>query len=84
MVTTQYAGVLQRELETFENNIDELLKTDEGKYALVHENEVIETYSDQHDAIAAGYEKFGNVPFLVKLIEEVEVPANFVNSNLGI
>jgi hypothetical protein len=30
------------------------------------------------DAIADGYRRFGNVPFLVKQVVEVETPINFM------
>lgn len=75
---------LAEELETFEKHKDELLASAEGKYALVHQATVYGTYNDEQDAIAEGYKAFGNVPFLVKQILNVEVPANFVSSNIDL
>lgn len=82
-MTTPVIDVLKTELETFENN-NELLLEDEGQYALIHGTEIVGTYKDESDAIAEGYKKFGNVPFLVKLVAQVEMPVNFANNNLGI
>jgi hypothetical protein len=36
------------------------------------------------DAIAAGYQQFGNVPFLVKQILRIEAPLNFMPSLLAV
>jgi hypothetical protein len=36
------------------------------------------------DAIAAGYQQFGNVPFLVKQIVKIETPQNFVSNLLAV
>lgn len=75
---------LDQELETFENHKEELLGTSEGKYVLIHKDEIVDTYDSQTDAVSAGYKKFGNVAFLVKKIEEVETPLNFVSRHLAI
>jgi hypothetical protein len=83
-MTTPSASVLQRELETFERVKDQLLAHSEGKFVLIHDDDVLGTYNDEKDAIADGYRRLGNVPFLVRLITEVEVPANFVNGNVGL
>lgn len=41
-------------------------------------------YDSKMDAIAQGYQKFGNVPFLVKQILKVETPQNFISNLLGV
>ena len=51
---------------------------------LIHGAVVVGTYYSPEDAIAEGYRKFGNVPFLVKQITAVETPANIVSDLLGI
>lgn len=82
-VTTSTVDVLKTELETFENNREKLLEN-EGQYALIYGTKVIGMYKDESDAVTEGYKQFGNVPFLVKLVAQVESPLNFVNNNLGI
>ena len=78
------ADVLGVELRTYEKNRDHLLATAEGKFVLIHKEEVVGVYDSQKDAIAQGYARFGNVPFLVKQIVRIETPQNFVSNLLGI
>lgn len=75
---------LTQELETYESHKDELLGSSEGMYVLIHGDEIIGTFVSQKDAVADGYKRFGNVAFLVKKIEEVETPLNFVSRHLAI
>lgn len=82
-MTTSTVDVLKTELETFESNREKLLKN-EGQYALIYGTQVVGIYKDESDAVMEGYKQFGNVPFLVKLVTQVDTPLNFVNNNLGI
>ena len=54
------------------------LKEQEGKYALVHGDGIVEIYSTYEDAIKEGYNKFGLDPFLVKQIQATE-QAQFIS-----
>jgi len=76
--------ILATELKTYEQHRNELLRTAEGKFVLIRGIEVVGVYESQMDAIAEGYRRFGNVPFLVKQIVQVEVPLNFSTHHLGI
>jgi hypothetical protein len=62
---------LERELQTYKAKLPELV-ADEGKFALIHGESVVEVYGTYEDAIKAGYEKFKLEPFLVKQIQSVE------------
>jgi len=73
--------VLDPELETYERHRSDLLAAHSGKWVLIRGNEVAGTFDTQNDAIAEGYRRFGNVPFLVKQILAIETPA-FFTSNL--
>lgn len=77
-------GLLDVELETFEKHREELLGRAEGKYVLIHQGEIICILETKADAIAQGYERLGDVPFLVKQILKVENPLNFVSSLLDV
>ena len=77
-------AILETELKTYEQHKNELLRTAGGKFALIRGTEVIGVYDSKMDAIAQGYRQFGNVPFLVKQIVEVETPQNFISPHLGI
>src|SRR5205809_391343 len=77
-------AILEAELKTYEQHKNELLATARGKFALIRGTEVLGVYDSKMDAIAQGYKQFGNVPFLVKQIVEVETPQNFLSPHLGI
>jgi hypothetical protein len=61
-----------------------LLGKQEGKYVLIHEDQVVAVYDSRTDAVAQGYRQFGNVPFLVKQILKVETPEEIISHALGI
>jgi hypothetical protein len=50
------------------------LAHEEGKFALIHHSDLAGVYETYQDALAAGYEKFGLKPFLVKQIAAAESP----------
>jgi hypothetical protein len=63
---------LAKELATFEARQASLLPASDGKYALVH-GEDLSTWGTYEDALRAGYEKYGvDSPFLVKQISGLE------------
>lgn len=76
--------ILDAEIKTYERQRDNLLGTSEGKFVLIHGNQVVGIYDSKMDAITAGYQQFGNVPFLVKQIVKVEIPQNFVSNLLAV
>jgi hypothetical protein len=67
---------LEREMQTYTEKLPELLDR-EGKYVLIHEDQVAGTYDPWADAIQIGYDKYGLQPFLVKEIAAVE-PVIFI------
>jgi len=62
---------LEKELETYNKKLPEL-KDSEGKFVLIHGEELVDIYSSYDDALKEGYNKFGLKPFLVKQIRTVE------------
>ncbi len=62
---------LEQEIEAYKNKLPELI-ANEGKFVLIHGNEVVDLYDTYEDAIKEGYAKFGLLPFLVKQIEATE------------
>jgi hypothetical protein len=62
---------LEKELETYKKKLSEL-KAHEGKFVLIHGEEVVDTFSSYEDAIKEGYAKFKLEPFLVKRISSIE------------
>jgi hypothetical protein len=76
--------ILDTELRTYEQNRERLLEESEGKYVLIHGDQILGRFESDTDAINAGYEQLGNVPFLVKQVLSVEIPARLSCSLLGV
>ncbi len=62
---------LEKELATYKANLPSLLEK-QGKFVLIHGDDVIETFAAYEDAIKDGYRRFGLEPFLVKQIQAIE------------
>lgn len=62
---------LEKELQTYNTKRSQLL-ADEGKFVLIHGDEVAGVWDTYEDALKLGYEKYGLNPFLVKRIEAVD------------
>lgn len=62
---------LEKELATYKDKLPEL-KEHEGKFVLIHGDQVIDFFVAYEDAIKAGYQQFKLEPFLVKQINAVE------------
>lgn len=58
---------LEKETLTYQERLPDLA-AHEGKYVLIHGDEVADFFASYEDAIKAGYQKFGLSPFLVKQI----------------
>ena len=74
------AEILSEDLNLFESQRASLLEKSEGKFVLIHDDEVMGIYDSEQDAIREGYKHLGNVPFLVKRIATVEVPLYFTSN----
>lgn len=62
---------LERELETYRSKLGELIQH-EGKFVLIHGDDVVNVFDSYEDAIKLGYQQFALEPFLVKQIQTVE------------
>jgi hypothetical protein len=67
---------LEKELETYNRKLPELLD-EEGKFVLIHGNEVAGVWHTYEDTLQEGYSRFGVVPFLVKRIQCVDEVLHF-------
>jgi len=61
-----------QEIATYQKRLPEL-KAEDGKFVVIHGDEVVGTYTSAEDAITTGYQKFGLEPFLVKQICAIEI-----------
>lgn len=72
-------NLLKQEIETYYANKEELLKISKGQFVLIKDKKIIDTLHSRMDAISKGYKLFGNIPFLVKEIVEIEIPLTFTS-----
>jgi len=75
---------LEAELQYFNEHHAELLEQAAGKFALIKGDRLIGMFDNETSAIRNGYQKLGNVPFLVKQVTEVDIPLTFTSFNLGV
>jgi len=63
---------LERELEAFARMKTQLLSSHDGKFVLVHDEQLIGAYDSAENAYSAGVQSFGQEPFLVKKVTREE------------
>ena len=63
---------LKQELDFYHSQKAELVKHYNGQFALVKEDKLIGSYTTWEEAFTSGVQQFGNVPFLIKLVQETE------------
>lgn len=73
------ATVLDEELRTYEAHRDNLLGRARGQFVLIKNDRIIDVFASREDAIRRGYREFGNQPFLVKEVVDVEMPLHFTS-----
>jgi hypothetical protein len=73
------AVALEKELDTFRRELSALLAdpSNRGQFALVQGDTISGLYPSLDAALAAGYDKFGLIPFLVKEVTDHEEPRYF-------
>ena len=67
---------LEKELATYKAKLPDL-KEHQGKFVLIHGDEVVDYYVAYEDAIKAVYDKFKLEPFLVKQVSVTEAVHQF-------
>ena len=60
--------MLEIETKTFEEKLSELIKTGNGKFVLIKQDQVIGTLAALADTLKSGYGKFREQPFFVRQI----------------
>jgi hypothetical protein len=67
---------LEQEQKAYERELPKLLAST-GKFVLISGDVVSDIFDTYHDALKAGYDRFGLKPFLVKQIAAVESVQHF-------
>lgn len=72
-------NVLGQELEFFESQREEFLKTYKDRFVLIKGKKLIGSYTTEEEAYQAGVEKFENTPFFIRKVtekdESISLPA---------
>lgn len=69
------AVALERELDTFRRELPRLLQEgNQGKFVLIHRDQVDSVWDSLDAALEAGYDRFGLEAFMVKEITALENP----------
>ena len=76
--------LLKEEIETYGREKKRLVEQSNGKFVVIKGKSIEGIFESQNDAIKHGINKFGNSPFLVKRIEEIEIPQNFTSNLIGV
>ncbi len=71
---------LETELATYQAKLPEM-KVHEGKFVLIHKENVVDFFSTYEDAIKSGYQRFQLEPFLVKRVMTKE-PILFITRSI--
>jgi hypothetical protein len=71
---------LEKERATYSSRLTELAQH-EGKFVLIHGEDVVDFFNTYEDAIKSGYQKFKLEPFLVKQVHASE-PVFFISRNI--
>ena len=72
--TTSGADALRQERAFFEANRAQLVAKSAGKFVLIKGRKLHGVFEAKFDAIDAGYERLGNVPFFVHKVTAAEEP----------
>ena len=70
--------MLEKEIETYNKAIGALkLKYPDGGFVVIKGDEIIGVWQTRVDALKSGFEKFGDVQFLVKNVDDQNIVANY-------
>ena len=78
------SDALKTERRFFEENRARLMEEGAGKFVLIKGRRVCGFYETKFDAIDAGYQRLGNVPFFVHKVTEIEEPARVISHLVGV
>ncbi|HUW05518.1 MAG TPA: hypothetical protein VMW01_04590 [Williamwhitmania sp.] len=70
--------MFEKELEVYKKiKADYLAQSPQGGFVVIKGEEVLGIWQSRLDALKAGIDKYGDVPFLVKNINESDIVVNF-------
>jgi len=73
---------VDRNFSAFNAILPELLKTHPGKYALLHDGEIVDFFDSLGDAVRFGHAKFGDLNFSVQEVKRQDVSLGYYSHAL--
>jgi hypothetical protein len=73
---------VDRNFSAFMGMLPDLLLTHPGKYALLHDGEVVDFFDSLSDAVRFGHAKFGDLNFSVQEVTRQDVSLGFYSHAL--
>jgi hypothetical protein len=68
---------VDKNFEVFSKRLPELLQSHPGKYAILHEGDVIDFFDTLSDAVKFGHSKFGDMNFSVQEVTRQSATLGF-------
>ena len=84
MAVTSPIQALAHELAYFEAHKPDLLANHRGKFALIHEDQLLGTFDHFEEAFEVGVRQLGNRPFLIQPITDEPVTAQIPALTVGV
>lgn len=84
MAMAPITQTLQKELAYFEAHKSELLANHRGKFALIHDSELLGTFDHFQEAFEVGVQKLGNQPFLIQPVADEPIMAQVPALAVGV
>jgi hypothetical protein len=70
--------MFENELKTFKKNLAELREQNPlGGFVVIKDSDILGVWVSRQDALTEGFKKYGNVPYLIKNINEQDFVLNF-------
>ncbi len=76
--------MLKKELQFYNSIRQNLLSHHEGKFALIHEEELVGIFISDSDAYREGIKQFGQSPFLIQYVTGKEETEKYPSLVLGL
>ena len=83
-IAQEPASIFEEELKLFNSKKSDWLQHYKGKYAVIKGTRLLDTFNSEAQAYEAGVDALGDVPFLIKRIEEKEEPIWIPILSLGL
>jgi len=68
---------LKLEYSTYLTHLDELTQKHLNEYVLIKNKNIVSFHKSYEDALESGLQKFGNVPFFIKVVKKEEEVYHF-------